>query len=278
MNDDYYNMFYDSNKQNNNSVSNIEINCEPIINNIEEWNYAKLSNDHYNENIVIKCGCKSTLCFPQDFEEIHKYFNFDIPKKYYRLCEYFKDSIKYYKYFPNYCNKCFKKKIEIDLKWQKKYDEKQTYLCYCGKEILIPYKKNSFLWKYNIIIHEEKNYNHLLYVKEFDTYCEINNKLGFNLFMKKRNELEEFVINNNINFKILVNMTAIEILEGLIDLFKKNNKSFPIKNRNYDIFNYLNRNELLDMIIEFKLKIPYYKTLTKDELIDKIINYQSLKK
>ena len=33
MNDNYYNMFYDSNKQNNNSVSNIEINCEPIINN-----------------------------------------------------------------------------------------------------------------------------------------------------------------------------------------------------------------------------------------------------
>ncbi len=40
--------------------------------------------------------------------------------------------------------------------------------------------------------------------------------------MKKRNELEEFVINNNINFKILENMNAINILEGLIDLFKKN--------------------------------------------------------
>jgi hypothetical protein len=239
----------------------------------EEWDFAKLSKDHYNEDMIIRCGCKSTLCFPKDFEEIHKYFNFDIPKKYYRLCEYIKDSIKYYKYFPNYCNKCFKKKIEIDLKWKKKYDEKQTYLCYCGKEILIPYKKNGFRWKYNIIIHEEKNYNHLLYVKEFDTYCEINNKLGFNLFLKKRNELEEFVINNNINFNILEYMNAIDILEGLIDLFKKNNNSFPNRNKEYDIFNELTYDELAYMIKEFKLKIPYYKTLTKDQLINKIINY-----
>ena len=73
-------------------------------------------------------------------------------------------------------------------------------------------------------------------------------------------------------------MNAIDILEGLINLFKKNNNSFPNRNKDYDIYNYLNRNELWDMIIEFKLKIPYYKTLTKDELINKIINYQSFKK
>ena len=69
-------------------------------------------------------------------------------------------------------------------------------------------------------------------------------------------------------------MNTKQILEGLIEIFKKNNKKFPIINNDYKIFNFLNRNELRDMIIEFKLKIPYYKTLTKEQLINKIINYK----
>ena len=230
--------------------------------------------NHYNEYMAIKCVCKSTLCFPQDFEDIHKYFNFNIPKKYYNLCIYFKGLIKYYKYFPNYCNKCFKKKLEMNLKWKNKYNENHTYFCSCGKVIFIPYKKTGLKWKNEIIKHEESNYIHLLYLKEFDTFYEIKNKLGFNLFIRKRNELEEFVINNNINFKILENMNAINILEGLIDLFRKNNKSFPIKNRDYDIFNELTYDELILLLKEFKLKIPYYKNITKKELIYKIINYK----
>ena len=69
-------------------------------------------------------------------------------------------------------------------------------------------------------------------------------------------------------------MNTKQILEGLIEIFKKNNKNFPIINNDYEIFNFLNRNELWDMIIEFKLKIPYYKKLTKEQLINKIINYK----
>ena len=69
-------------------------------------------------------------------------------------------------------------------------------------------------------------------------------------------------------------MNTKQILEGLIEIFKKNNKKFPIINNDYKIFNFLTYDELVLMIIEFKLKIPYYKTLTKDQLINKIINYQ----
>ncbi len=53
---------------------------------------------------------------------------------------------------------------------------------------------------------------------------------------------------------------------------KKINKSFPIKNRDYDIFNELTYDELILLLKEFKLKIPYYKNITKK--IYKIINYK----
>lgn len=100
----------------------------------------------------------------------------------------------------------------------------------------------------------------------------MRDKLGFNLYIKKRNELKEFVKSRNIKFSINENMNSREILEGLIELFKKNKNSFPIINDDYEIFNSLTRDELRFSIIEFKLKIPYYKKLTKDELIKAIIN------
>lgn len=49
-------------------------------------------------------------------------------------------------------------------------------------------------------------------------------------------------------------MNSKEILEGLIDLFKKNNNSFPIINDDYEIFNSFTYDELRYSIIDFKEK------------------------
>lgn len=230
---------------------------------------------HYDEEceayIPINCyKCNNYFCFPQDFRSIHEYFNFKIPSNYYHLCNYpsglriLKDE------FPNYCNRCFEKKLEKNKKIYEKYVEKNTHICNCGKDILIQYTKGSNKWKKEIEKHEKTNYIHLLYEKDMDIFCDLREKLGFNLYIKKRSELVEFVENHKIKFKILENMNSNDILEGLIELFKKNGNEFPVNDEN-DIYNHLTLRELRAMIIEFKLKIPYYMKLKKKELIEKII-------
>jgi len=57
----------------------------------------------------------------------------------------------------------------------------------------------------------------------------------------------------------------------LINLYKTNNNSFPIQTEDYKLLNKLTRDELIYMIIEFKIKIPYYKNITKKELINQIL-------
>ena len=57
----------------------------------------------------------------------------------------------------------------------------------------------------------------------------------------------------------------------MINLYKTNNNSFPIQTEDYKLLNKLTRDELIYMIIEFKIKIPYYKNITKKELINQIL-------
>ena len=224
---------------------------------------------------AIKCHkCDKYKCFPFNFEKIYYYFNFKIPDIYYHNCRILINNIWNTKYIPNICDVCFTEILEINKKNYDKYVENNTYICSCGKSWCSIYKKNSYDWKNEIKTHEETNYIHQLYIKHIDTFCDLKDFLGFNLFIKKRNELIEFIKNRNIDFIIVDVMNTKQILEGLIEIFKKNNKNFPIINNDYEIFNFLTYDELVLMIIEFKLKIPYYKKLTKEQLINKIINYQ----
>lgn len=224
---------------------------------------------------AIKCHkCDLYLCFPFNFEKIYYYYKFKIPEKYYHNCKVLVNNIWNTRTLPNICDSCFDRQIKKNMIIYDKYIEKNTYVCPCGKYWCSLYKKKSKKWKEEIKKHQESNYIHLLYENDMDIFCDLRDKLGFNLYTRKRNELKEFVKNHKINFIINEKMTSREILKGLIDLFKKNNNSFPIINDDYEIFNFLSRDELRFGIIEFKLKIPYYNKLTKDKLIKAIINYE----
>ena len=224
---------------------------------------------------AIRCQkCDLYLCFPFNFEKIYYYYNFKIPQKYYYKCKVLVNNIWNTRMLPNICDNCFDRQIQKNKIIYDKYIEKNTYVCACGKYWCSLYRKKSKKWKEEIKKHEESNPIHLLYVNDMDVFCDMRDKLGFNLYTRKRSELKEFVKNRKIKYSINENMNSKEIIEGLIDLFKKNNNSFPIINDDYEIFNSLTCDELIYSIIEFKLKIPYYNKLTKDELIKAIINYK----
>lgn len=76
-----------------------------------------------------------------------------------------------------------------------KYIEKNTYVCACGKYWCSLYRKKSKKWKEEIKKHEESNPIHLLYLNDMDVFCDMRDKLGFNLYIRKRSELKEFVKN-----------------------------------------------------------------------------------
>lgn len=201
-----------------------------------------------------KCkGCNNDYkCFPDDFEDVMRYFKLIVPFN-----------------FTNICNGCFKSKLEKIQKNRDKIIDKNTYDCPCGKSWFIPYKQKSKNWKNEIEKHK-CSINHKLYEEDMDTFCDLKDYLGFNLYIKTKKELIEFIKNRNISIKITVDDTREIILKKLINMFKVN-KSF--KQSEYDFWNDLSRDELCVLIKECGLKIKYYKNLSKDELIKKIIDY-----
>lgn len=200
-----------------------------------------------------KC-CKNIKCFPDEFEDVMRYFKLAVPFKY-----------------TNVCNHCFKRKLEKIQKSRDKMINKNTYDCPCGKSWFIPYEQKSKKWKNEIEKHK-CSINHKLYEEDMDTFCDLKDYLGFNLYIKTKKELIEFIENRNINIKITVDDTKEIILKKLIDMFKTN-KKFIIKQKEYDFWNDLSRDELCVLIKECGLKIKYYKNLTKDKLINQIIQY-----
>lgn len=196
--------------------------------------------------------CNSILCFPDDFQDVMRYFKLAVPFN-----------------FTNICNGCFKSKLEKIQKNRDKMIDKNTYDCPCGKSWFIPYKQKSKNWKNEIEKHKCST-NHKLYEEDMDTFCDLKDYLGFNLYIKTKKELIEFIKNRNISISININDTKEIILKKLIDMFKVN-KSF--KQSEYDFWNDLSFDELCVLIKECGLKIKYYKNLSKDELIKKIIDY-----
>ena len=96
---------------------------------------------------------------------------------------------------------------------------------------------------------------------------------SINIYKLSRKFIVELLVKYKIDIVVVKNMNKINIIIKLINLYKINN-SFPIINDDYEIFNSLTCDELIYSIIEFKLKIPYYKNISKNELINAIINYK----
>lgn len=104
--------------------------------------------------------------------------------------------------------------------------------------------------KYKLEKHK-KDKIHLLYEYDIEMFHIINiYKLS-----------KKFIVELLVKYKI----DKRNVIIKLINLYKNNN-SFPIINDDYEIFNSLTYDELIYSIQEFKLKIPYYNKLTKDQL------------
>lgn len=198
--------------------------------------------------------------------------------------KYFTDYLEYYKKnIPNKWNKYIRCNCCLDNYLNKQYTQRQNKMVSCngcGLEYFNPYKTNGTKWKHFNQTKHEYSHQHQLYEYDTDTFCDIldylktNRHSSKNIYTMSRDDLIKWIKENNIKYKIVEYKSHRDILREIIELFKNNNKSFPIKNNNeYDFWNDLSRDELCVLIKECGLKIKYYKNLTKDELIKKIIDY-----
>lgn len=235
-----------------------------------------------NEIITTNCKtCRKLFIYPIDYKEQFLYYDWKIPtcQKADLNCICHND--KYFMsktlFLPKRCDCCFNEMLIEKKSKDEKRKIEHTYTCGCGISMFIKYKKNGRLWNDTIQKHEDDNYIHHLYLEDdTNTFTDIKEHLGFNLYIKTKPELKEFIKNRNIDIDINFKDTHKIILEKLINMFKEHKSFIKKKNNDYDTFNKLTVNELRCNIKEFKLKIPYYKKLSKHELILKIIEIQSI--
>lgn len=219
-----------------------------------------------NDTKYKQCShCKAqNLIYPRDFED---YLNHYWDTKYrHKKCDERADKR---------CNNCFTSYIQ---KEKEKYNDKLDYCEYCGATYQNPYKKGSREFKSYKTLEHDSSVSHTLYEMYKDTaFCDIMDYLNIrdrasskNIFTMKKADLINWIKETNIKYKITETKSHWIILNDIVQLFIKNNNSFPI-DAEYNFWNQFSRDELCVLIRECKAKIKSYKNITKEELIKQII-------